>query len=129
MEGYSGSFAKAIKEGFERKGWNLYDSSERRASAENIIRKKLANSIERNGCYVLLPKVSNPNDPEMVFDALKNLSEKLNNKQPTIEILGEKIEMIGMSTLDNDIKIHSPDGLHVGYRTFLRSLYSFPEGI
>lgn len=127
-QSYSRVVAQQIKDVFQQKGWNLYDSKGlgERDHAE-VIRQGPAPILELNGRYVLLPIVEDPCDPRQVLNALEVLAQKRQGQMPTICVCSTFYPLTGITLRENDVKIHTPRGTFVSYHGFVRSLDSIVQ--
>lgn len=122
---YSSEIAQEILEKFHQKGWNLYRSDNpNQLGPDERIRQNLAESLEVDGKYVLLPVADDPRDPKQVMDALEVLAIRLNRKMPTIHVDYESHPLTGITLSEDSVKIHTPEGTFVSYPVFMKALDS-----
>lgn len=122
---YSPEIAREILEKFHQKGWNLYRSNNsNQLGPDERIRQNLAELLEVDGKYVLLPIADDPRDPRQVMDALEVLAIKLNREMPTIRVGCESYPLTGITLGEDSVKIHTPDGTFVSYPVFMEALDS-----
>lgn len=125
---YSSEIARKILEKFHQNGWNLYRSDNlNQLKADKTIRQNLAESLEINERYVLLPVANDPRDPKQVIDALNVLAQKLNGDMPTIRIGCESSPLTGITLEEDSVKIHTPEGTYVSYQVFMKALDSIVQ--
>lgn len=120
---YSVDFARKIMEECNRKGWNLYKGDNNK-TADEIIKNNLAQKLAIGTSYVMLPVANDPKDPKQVFDALERLAKKLDRKMQTITVECRSYALPGFTLEKENIKLHSPEGIHVSYESFLKALDS-----
>lgn len=122
---YSPEIAQEILEKFHQKGWNLYRSNSlNQLGPDETIRQNLAESLEVNGRYVLLPVANDPRDPKQVMDALEVLARRLNREVPIIRVGYDSHPLTGITLKEDSVKIHTPEGAFVSYPVFMESLDS-----
>lgn len=119
---YSPDIAEKILDKFHEKGWNLYHMNQ--FDSKKTIKNNLAEVLEIDNQYVLLPIADNPRDPEQVTDALKVLAQKLDGKMPTISVGDKSYLLIGFTLKKEQVKIHTPEGTFVPYSVFIESIDS-----
>lgn len=105
-------------------GWNLY-AREEHTDPDFAIENNLATSLSLGQGYVLLPKAEDPTSPEQVWLSLERLAIKLDRQLPTIEIKGQRVQMLGVKPNLNSIHIDCPEGIDVSYDELLKALPSF----
>lgn len=124
-QAYSPEIAQEILERFHQKGWNLYRTDNlSQFGPDETIRQRLAESLEVNGKYILLPVADDPRDPKQVIDALEVLARRLNREMPTIRVSYESHPLTGITLGEDSVKIHTPEGTFVSYPVFIESLES-----
>lgn len=122
---YSVELAQEILNNFHEKGWNLYrmDNTLQIGSDESI-KQNLADRLEINLPYVLLPTVEDPKNPEQVMAALEILAQKLNREMPTIKVGFNSYPLTGVTLKEREVKIHTPEGTCVSYPVFIEAINS-----
>ena len=120
---YSDEVSGRILEEFHEKGWNLYAYVNGMPEDETI-RHGSADGLSLGVHYVLLPFADNPSDPILVMDAMEALAVKLDRKIPTITVGGLSYPMTGITLLEENVKMHTPQGAFVPYPEFLDALDS-----
>ena len=125
---YSTEVAKDILDKFHQKGWNVYCNDDvDYVGPNNVIINNLAESLNVNSKYVLLPKADNPRDPNKVMEALEVLAVKLNREMPTITIANYTQPIVGFTLRPNNVYIHTPEGTITSYKLFKESLDSIVQ--
>ena len=119
--------AQRILEKIKAKGWNAYvkdwegtDYSEE--FCDDKIRTNLADRLEVDTKYVMLPVAEDPTDPVQVMAALEALAVKRNRKMPTVMAYGKLQEITGFTLRENRVKIHTPEGTVCTYGVFYSAL-------
>jgi len=122
-EFYSSEIASQVLDKIHEKGWNVYDSSNiGEIGKDETIRKNLAEALERDKRYILLPIAKNPRDPEQVMGELEIIGQKLNREMPTITGSFGKYPLTGFKLLRDRVKIIIPQGVEVPYSVFMEAL-------
>ena len=118
-------FTNQILDKIHNKGWNIYKSiNSIRLGSDEIIRNHLAEKIEVNERYVLLPKSDDPKNPILVMNALEKLAIKLNRQTPTIKINGERFPWTGFIPRESVVKVNTIIGHYISYSEFISALDS-----
>ncbi len=120
---YSKYTANQIMDMFHQKGWNFY-ARHAGISPEKTIGEHLADNLDIDTPYVLLPSANNPSDEKQVFAALEALAIRLNREMPTIRVKGMDYIILGLTLEDCCVKIHSPEGIRVNYPSFIQAINS-----
>lgn len=126
---YSSELAEKILRKFNDKGWNLYkaDMLTEHGGPVITVSENLADKLEQDAKYVLLPVADKPKDYDAVMKALFHLSIKLRGELPTITVLGERLPLLGVTLGHNSVKLHTPSGDHINYAVFVKSLDSIVQ--
>jgi hypothetical protein len=125
---YSEEIAQEILKKFNAKGWNLYHKTGlEKTGRDGVIKNNLADKLEMDVSYVLLPAAENPREPASVMNALEKLGKKLNREMPTIQVGFEYHPLTGITLNKDYVKIHTPEGTYVDYETFMSSLESIVQ--
>lgn len=112
---------KQILEKINRKGWNIYHTTDVSRS-EDIKNNLVEDGLEYNKHYTLLPIADNPKDERSVMDVLENLAIKLNRKMPTIEIHGSRHPFTGFHLRAEDVRLHTEQTTFALYDEFVGAL-------
>ena len=120
---YSEELGLEILAKIREKGWNLY-SGEEGLSGEDIIRKGPSENLELNTHYTLLPKISDPKNPQAVFEALDEVAKNLNRRLPEIRVDGINYPFMGITLNRYNVKISTEKGTFVAYPKFFEALDS-----
>ncbi len=126
--GYSKEIADEILKKFNQKGWSLYHKRDiEKIGRDGVIRNNLAEHLDMEVSYVLLPAADNPKDPKQVMNALEKLAQKLGKEMPTIKIGFEKYPLTGITLKADCVKVHTPEGAYLNYGDFIDSLGSIAQ--
>jgi hypothetical protein len=119
--------ARKIMEKIHSKGWNAYvkdwegtDYSEE--FCDDKIRSNLADRLEVDTKYVMLPLADDPTDPKQVMAALEALAVKRDRKMPTIMLYGTLQPVTGFTLHRERVKVHTPTGHMCTYGGFYQAL-------
>jgi hypothetical protein len=122
---FSEEAAQQILEKFHAKGWNMYKSHRMTGlGPEENIRQSLADRLELEGTYTLLPVADDPRNPEQVFAALEAIAVKLDRQMPTIQFGFEDFPLTGFTLREYYVRVHTPEGMYVDYSRFISALDS-----
>jgi len=118
-----------IFEMIRAKGWNAYGSEIGALCGDEVIKRNLVElELELNKRYVILPRASDPRDPEQVKEKLEDVTEKLSRRDPlTIMISGAKRPLTGFTLKANGVIVNTPRNCIVGYEEFLRAVESIAQ--
>jgi hypothetical protein len=132
---YTLVIAEQMLEKIKRRGWNAYKKGEMpseespEANKERFlgfIREGPAEILEVDSSYVLLPKASDPADPECVQKTLDMLLNSRRGAMPTVTIIYDSHPrtwpITGITLKEHEVKFHTPEGTYVNYEKALESL-------
>lgn len=126
---YTPKIAQEILIKIHSKGWNAYCSTRsREIGRDRIIRECLADKLQMNERYVLMPVSEDPRNPEQVMRALEHYAICNNREMPSIQVNGERFPWTGFRLHKDFVKVNTIEGHFISYPRFIEALETANSG-
>ncbi len=120
---YSAETAQRILAKVNEKGWNAYKSTDVvKTGGREVIEKHLAERLELDERYVMLPKIDEPRNAVKVMVKLEQVAMRLNRMTPTISISGMEHPWTGFILRGDHVKVNTASGHYMSYPEFIEAL-------